>query len=191
MGACVPALVCAWVWVWGVCVCGPQLGFINQDTVSNSMELSPSAFYRNRTGLGAAGLRVFLTCIARVKKTPASEANFFTLKSMTPFGIRAEENPPDQLRWCSEQRTNVGRVILFTDARKSPHRPALKGPAAPAAWPPIMAALHNKPQMRWKIHGDNHYITKITMLLISTKVPIRSRVVPLSSSHFPPVHRIP
>lgn len=78
-----------------------------------------------------------LTCTARVKNTPASEASFLTLKSMSPrwagpslqAGLVCCSSPSDQLRgWSSDSASE--HLICFTATRRSTLRPALKGTAA-------------------------------------------------------------
>lgn len=84
-------------------------------------------------------LNVGLTWTALVKKTPASLASFFTLKSMVlhcadhthraclfPCGRESS----DQLRYCGSRR-RTGAVIRFVDDRKSALRPAIKETTAP------------------------------------------------------------
>lgn len=84
----------------------------------------------------AAGGRSGLTCTARVKKTPASEASFFTLKSMMEAsggehtGGAVLSVPAEgilRISWGGGWGGLMsGAVIRFVHDRKSAHRPALK-----------------------------------------------------------------
>lgn len=102
-----------------------------------------------------------LTCTARVKKTPASEASFLTLKSMVlvwayrqgVFVPPCRGDPPDQLRWGSSRRSAEALIRLMDD-RKSALRPAFKetrarrGESRPPRRQP--AACADPPPSTWK-----------------------------------------
>lgn len=119
-----------------------RLQLLSSSSRPNGMQWEPSS-KSVHTSPPAAGGRSGLTCTARVKKTPASEASFFTLKSMMEAsggehtGGAVLSVPAEGILRISWAAGTGGRgggwgglmsgtVIRFVHDRKSAHRPALK-----------------------------------------------------------------